>query len=125
MTMWTRVRLAETGGEAIVPVDALETWMAARGWQAHGEPTEDRGFLVAQVDQEKQEAELAARQEADRLAVTGADGTKADVLAEVGDDPVRARAALEAEQAKDKPRSTLVAELNKVVEADTAASEGM
>lgn len=117
MTMWTRARNADTGGEAVVPVDSLVN-IGAKGWEAYGDPTEDRSSLVTQIDQEKAEAALVARQEAAQAAQTAAEGTRDAVLAEVGDDPARARAALEAEQAKDKPRSTLVAALEPIANSD-------
>lgn len=124
MTMWTRARHPETGGEGIVPVDSLDV-LGARGWQAYGQPSADRNELQVQIDTEAQEAALAARREADRLAAGGGEATVQAVLGNVGDDPGKARAALDAEQAKDRPRSTLVDALSKVIEsAGTAGNEG-
>lgn len=115
MSGWVRVRHAETGGEAIIPADALPA-QQARGFEPLGEPAGSQFELVVQAEQERADAAEAAQQAAVDAAETAQDGTIADVLAAVGEDPVAARAALDAEQAKDKPRTTLVGRLEHIAD---------
>lgn len=124
---WARVRHTETGGEAIMPVEAL-TAQRARGWEPFGEPADDRMTLVVQQDVEAAEAAKAAQVHVEEAALAVEDGVrKDDVLATVGDDPAAAQAALDAERAKPRrdQRVSLIAALEKIATGpDSATTEG-
>lgn len=124
---WTRVRHPETGGEAIMPVDAFPA-QAARGWEPYGEPAADRMTLVIQQDTEAAaEAKAAEAHVAEAAQVTEGGAPKDDVLATVGEDPAAALAALAAESAKPPKdqRKTLISALEKIATGpDSATTEG-
>lgn len=115
MSAWTRARHDETGGEAILPVDALPNMPY---WKPIGDPADSVAELQIQIDQEKADAEEASAARADDAAEAVEDGAiVAEVLVAVGDDPVAAQAALDAEQAKParQRRKTLVDQLGDIV----------
>jgi hypothetical protein len=60
MTQWTRVRHADTGGEAIIPLDSLPA-QQARGFEPLGDPAPTRFELLVQADQELADAAEAAK----------------------------------------------------------------